>query len=157
MIAAPLGWWRLPCGTDTHCLPCGRWYSCRDLLPNSWLALTSSCQLLQPHQANPQDPATLMQHRWQPWFIIITYLVCFSFNSSTEQDRFSPMRYPAQATGQRNKFWGLAFTCRELLQPCNTIPFYWTSGPENQNSTPRFKMIATTDTITHLSFQDWVN
>lgn len=113
--------------------------------------------LFLPTPATTPSQSTLMQHRWQPWFIIITYLVCFSFNSSTEQDRFSPMRYPAQATGQRNKFWGLAFTCRELLQPCNTIPFYWTSGPENQNSTPRFKMIATTDTIIHLSFQDWVN
>lgn len=149
------GWERAPAAVMIAASPCtfpaARWYSCRDLLPNSWLALTSSCQLLHLCPANPRDPATLTS---------TTYLFDLHLIPQCSRINFPHWQNVHKLHGNvfpTNKFWGSVFTCSEQLQPCNLIPLYCTSGHENQNSTPRFKTIATTDSIAHLSFQDRVN
>lgn len=137
-------------------LCCRRWCSCGDLA-NSWLA--SSCQPWNPSRT-PQDPGMLTQPLWclglqlQP--------ICSACHASPQLNRMNFLHGHTlhKLHGNMfstNKFWGPVFTCRELLQPYNTIPFCWTTSRENWSSTPRFKMIAATDTISCLSFQDWEN
>lgn len=113
-----------------------------------------------PHPRQATGSCSVNVPQVMPWFTVITYLLRLSCNCSAEQDEFlhcHALHKQHGNTFSTNKLWGPVFTCRAMAALLQ-ISFYWTTGRENQNSTPRFKRLQPLiPSLTYHSRTGWTN